>query len=89
MVVDSIHSLKCETLTSTLLFFLNFVLSCRYTSDFLLAMVMQFFQVLSRGQHAMKITSVGTLELPIFFPKLFLLLHCQFKCDYTCDFHHV
>ena len=38
-------------------------LSRGYTSDSLLAMMMQFFQTLSRHQREMKITRVATLEL--------------------------
>ena len=39
------------------------VLSRGYTSDFLLAQVMRFFQILSRRQREMKIARVATLEL--------------------------
>ena len=40
------------------------VISSRgYTSDFLLAQVMRFFQILSRRQREMKIARVATLEL--------------------------
>ena len=39
------------------------VLSRGYTSDFSLAPVMRFFQILSRRQRAIKIARVATLEL--------------------------
>ena len=38
-------------------------LSRGYTSDFLLALVMRFFQTFSRRQRDMKIAHVATLEL--------------------------
>ena len=37
-------------------------LSRGYANDFLLALVMRFFQILSRRQRAMKITRVATIE---------------------------
>ena len=40
-----------------------YVLSRGYTSDFLLAMEMRFFQTLSRRQREMEIARVATLEL--------------------------
>ena len=39
------------------------VVSCGYMSDFFLASVMRFFQVLSHPQRTMKIANVATLEI--------------------------
>ena len=72
-----------------------------FTSEFLLAPVMLFFQVLSCRQRAMKIASVATFELAMwqlkklhkkitrnFFLRFFQLLCCQFKGGgYNCNFH--